>query len=94
MAPRAARQEQRCCRKAQHLRFPIKLKTKNQIKILNIDIISNIDSVILGIEKCQNTSNKNGQSGGFRLHGAGSYPLNILPLLSHLPFSKFNATIE
>ncbi len=48
MAPRAARQEQRCCRKAQHLRFPIKLKTKNQIKILNIDIISNIDSVILG----------------------------------------------
>ena len=48
MAPRAARQEQRCCRKAQHLRFPMGLKTKNQIKILNIDIISNIVGVISG----------------------------------------------
>lgn len=51
MAPRAARQGQRCCRKAQHLRFPMGLKTKNQIKILNIDIISNIVSAILGLRE-------------------------------------------
>ncbi len=48
MVPRAARQEQRCCRKAQPSPLAYGIENQKLDKILNIDIISNIDSVISG----------------------------------------------